>query len=239
MIRKLIAVLALSTALPLAAAAQTTTAPVSPETGQMTNQNNAQGGMADSPRTAESTTAGPFVTVPGQGAWRVSDLQGKAVYGTDGESIGDISDVLISQDGSVNAVIIGVGGFLGIGQKDVAVDMSALQLGPGMTQQESDQAVASSPAVSGETTASTSGNTATTPPAGGTAGDTTAATGMGTATPNATGTTGAAGTETAANRDANSATRIGDDGLPGQIVLNVTREQLQQAPAFGGMTPAR
>jgi sporulation protein YlmC with PRC-barrel domain len=235
MIRKLIAVLALSTVLPLAAAAQTTTAPVSPDAGQMTNQNNARGGMADSPRTSESTTAGPFITKPGQGAWRVSDLQGKAVYGTEGESIGDISDVLISQDGSVNAVIIGVGGFLGIGQKDVAVDMSALQLGPGMTQQEADQAAASSPAISGEATASTTGSTATTPPAAGT----TAATGTGTATPNAAATTGAAGNETAADRDANSAARIGDDGLPGQIVLNVTREQLQQAPTFEGMTPAR
>jgi sporulation protein YlmC with PRC-barrel domain len=242
MTKKFIAALALSTVLPFAAIAQTT-APVTPS--QTTNQNNAHGGMADSPRSTQATTAGPFVTVPGHGAWRVSDLEGKAVYGAEGESIGDIGDVLISQDGSVNAVIIGVGGFLGIGQKDVAVDMSALQLGPGMTQQEANQAAANSPAVSGETTASTATGNNSMPPAAGTATTTTPGTGM-----------GAAGTGTAANPNtaqpgassqemaANSGTeqndaQIGEDGLPERIVLNVTREQLDQAPAFEGMTPAR
>ena len=75
-----------------------------------------------------------FVTVPETGAWRVSDLQGKAVYGSDGESIGEINDILVSVDGSVNAVI-GVGGFLGIGEKDFAVDLAAHKLGPGDPQQ--------------------------------------------------------------------------------------------------------
>lgn len=230
MTRKLIAALALSTVLPLAAIAQTT-APVTPS--ETTNQNKARGGMADVPRTTEATTAGPFVTVPGHGAWRVSDLEGKAVYGAEGESIGDIGDVLISQDGSVNAVIIGVGGFLGIGEKDVAVDMSALQLGPGMTQQEADQAAASSPAVSDETTASTRA------PAAGTA----TGTGMGAAgtstaaNPN-TAQPGASSQEMAADTTPDAA-HIGQNGLPERIVLNVTREQLDQAPAFEGMTPAR
>ncbi|MBP2548370.1 sporulation protein YlmC with PRC-barrel domain [Neorhizobium galegae] len=240
MSRKLIAALALSTVLPFAALAQTTTtAPVTP--GQTTNQNNAHGGMADSHRSTEATTAGPFVTVPGEGAWRFSDLEGKAVYGADGENIGQINDVLVSQNGSVNAVIIGVGGFLGIGEKDVAVDMSALQLGPGMSQEEANAAAAQSSAVSPETTAATQPGT-TTPPAAGAARTTTdpAGTGMGAAS-NRTGAPGAATSNSESNGQlANAdAAQIGDDGLPQRIVLNVTREQLQDAPAFEGMTPAR
>ncbi|WP_377297726.1 PRC-barrel domain-containing protein [Rhizobium sp. SGZ-381] len=246
MSRKLIAALALSTVLPFAALAQTTTtAPVTP--AQTTNQNNAHGGMADSHRSTEATTAGPFVTVPGEGAWRFSDLEGKAVYGAEGDNIGQINDVLVSQNGAVNAVIVGVGGFLGIGEKDVAVDMSALQLGPGMSQEEANAAAAQSGAVSSETTAATQpGTTATpgaaTPPAAGTARTTTdpAGTGMGAAS-NRTGAPGAATSNSESNGQlANAdAAQIGDDGLPQRIVLNVTREQLQDAPAFEGMTPAR
>lgn len=44
----------------------------------------------------------------------------------DAEEIGDINDVVINRDGEVRAVIVGVGGFLGIGEKDVAVDFSRL-----------------------------------------------------------------------------------------------------------------
>lgn len=247
MTRKLIAALAFSTVVPMAAIAQTGTAPATPNTatGQMTNQNNAQGGMADAPRSSEATTAGPFVTVPGHGAWRVSDLEGKAVYGTEGENIGDISDVLVSQDGSVNAVIIGVGGFLGIGEKDVAVQMNALQLGPGMTQEEANQAAATTPAVSGETTASTNNATTSNPAPG--ANTNNRGVGMGAqgantaANPNAATPNAATGNQTAANSAASATgdAQIGENGLPERIVLNVTREQLEDAPAFEGMTPAR
>lgn len=231
---KIFAALALSTVLPFAALAQSTTAPVTPEQGQMTNQNNARGGMADVPRSTQATTEGAFITVPGQGAWKVSDLKGKSVYTSAGESIGSISDVLVSQDGSVNAVILGVGGFLGINEKDVAVDFSALQLG----QNEGQQAAAAP--VSGETTASTNN---TSSPSAKT--NTQGGAGMGAQQQN----TAAArptdkaksGDQTAANSAGQSAgdAKKGEDGLPQRIVLNVTREQLEQAPAFQGMTPAR
>lgn len=42
------------------------------------------------------------------------------------ESIGDINDVVIGRDGNVRAVIIGVGGFLGLGEKDVAIEFDRL-----------------------------------------------------------------------------------------------------------------
>lgn len=239
--RKIFAALALSTVFPIAALAQSTTAPVTPEQGQMTNQNKARGGMPDSPRMNEPTTAGPFITVHGQGAWRVSDLEGKPVYTVGGEDIGDINDVLVSQDGSVNAVLIGVGGFLGIGEKDVAVNMSALQLGPGMTQQQANRAAKNSVAVSGETTASTRNTSNPVPSA-----NTKNGVGMGAQQQNTAAARNTGTQQPADNQMASSATssepdaaEIGKDGLPQRIVLNVTREQLQQAPAFRGMTPAR
>lgn len=53
--------------------------------------------------------------------WRASKLVGLQVYGPDNQSVGKISDVLMSKDGKAASVIIGVGGFLGLGEKDVSV----------------------------------------------------------------------------------------------------------------------
>lgn len=61
----------------------------------------------------------------GQGEILASTLIGKAVYSgpnEDADRIGDVNDVVLSPNGTAEAVIIGVGGFLGIGEKDVAVD---------------------------------------------------------------------------------------------------------------------
>lgn len=45
------------------------------------------------------------------------------------DSVGEVTDVLLSRDGSVEAVLVDVGGFLGLGEKTVAVDMDALRIG--------------------------------------------------------------------------------------------------------------
>ena len=62
-----------------------------------------------------------FMTQEGSDIWRASKLSGVAVYGPDNRKVGNISDVLMDHSGKATAVVIGVGGFLGIGQKDVAV----------------------------------------------------------------------------------------------------------------------
>ena len=54
------------------------------------------------------------------------DLIGSNVYSEDGESIGDINNLIVNLDGSVEGVVIGVGGFLGMGEKDVAIEMASL-----------------------------------------------------------------------------------------------------------------
>jgi hypothetical protein len=60
--------------------------------------------------------------------WRGSKLIGAIVYGSDNASIGSVSDVLISNDAKIRAVVIGVGGFLGVGEKNVAVPLDALRI---------------------------------------------------------------------------------------------------------------
>ncbi|WP_420960479.1 PRC-barrel domain-containing protein [Brucella sp. IR073] len=60
-----------------------------------------------------------------------SGVIGQAVYdgpGSDANRIGDISDIVIGENGVAQAAVIGVGGFLGVGQKDVAVSFDHLDL---------------------------------------------------------------------------------------------------------------
>ncbi len=59
-----------------------------------------------------------------------TEIIGKQVYSseaTDAEHIGDVNDLVIGENGEIAAVVIGVGGFLGIGEKNVAVNYSELQ----------------------------------------------------------------------------------------------------------------
>lgn len=59
-----------------------------------------------------------------------TEIMGKQVYSSaasDAEHIGDVNNFVIGDNGQINAVIIGVGGFLGIGVKDVAVNFSELE----------------------------------------------------------------------------------------------------------------
>jgi len=57
----------------------------------------------------------------------VTDWYKQSVYDPSNNKIGEIKDVVLSQDGKVNALIIGVGGFLSMGEKDVAVPFNAVK----------------------------------------------------------------------------------------------------------------
>jgi len=52
---------------------------------------------------------------------------GQTIYNQADENVGDVNDLVIGQNGQIDAVVIGVGGFLGIGEKNVAVPFSAVQ----------------------------------------------------------------------------------------------------------------
>ena len=57
-----------------------------------------------------------------------SDLIGSTVYNAADEAVGDIDDAIVSLEGNVEGVVIGVGGFLGIGKKKVAVELQQISL---------------------------------------------------------------------------------------------------------------
>jgi len=73
-----------------------------------------------------TTTAGQFYTHQA-GEMRASKLIGTNVTNAANESVGEINDVVLGKDGKVAAVIIGVGGFLGMGEHDVAISYSGLK----------------------------------------------------------------------------------------------------------------
>ena len=57
----------------------------------------------------------------------VTDWYKQTVYDKSNNKVGEIKDVLVSRDGQINALIVGVGGLLGAGEKDVAVNFSAVK----------------------------------------------------------------------------------------------------------------
>ncbi|MHA7810453.1 MAG: PRC-barrel domain-containing protein [Marinobacter adhaerens] len=56
-----------------------------------------------------------------------SDLMGAKVITAGDEEVGEVSDLVIDRDGQVVGVVIGVGGFLGMGEKDVAIGWDDIQ----------------------------------------------------------------------------------------------------------------
>ena len=55
-------------------------------------------------------------------------LLGAKVLGADGQTIGTIDDLILNQGGQVEGVVLGVGGLLGVGQKQIGVRMGALKI---------------------------------------------------------------------------------------------------------------
>ncbi len=75
-----------------------------------------------------SQSADTFIQQQQATDWRSSKLVGAGVYGADNTKIGDVNDVLIGSDGNVRAIVIGVGGFLGVGEKDIAIPFNGLSV---------------------------------------------------------------------------------------------------------------
>jgi sporulation protein YlmC with PRC-barrel domain len=60
--------------------------------------------------------------------WRASEAIGMSVYNKAGERIGEIDDILMDNSGRVAAAVVGVGGFLGIGERKVAVNFKSMDM---------------------------------------------------------------------------------------------------------------
>ena len=116
MIRNLLATTAIATIIATGAYAQTTTPTTQdPAATPTTTQAPAAPQQVEMVKRADGVLA--------------NNLIGQSVYngiGDDAENIGDINDLVISPEGDVQAVVIGVGGFLGIGEKDVAIEYDLL-----------------------------------------------------------------------------------------------------------------
>jgi len=107
---------ALAAALATPAFAQSTTAPAPSATPKADTTTTDK--TAATPATAAS---GNFVQTQQSSDWRGSKLIGASVYGPDNASIGEINDLIVGTDGKITAEVVGVGSFLGVGQKDVAL----------------------------------------------------------------------------------------------------------------------
>ena len=96
---------------------------------------------------SNTTSAAAMSDQSFQGDWRASKLVGLNVYNDNNENVGSINHLLTDKNGSIKAVVIGVGGFLGVGEHLVAVAFDKVKF--------VDQPVASTTASS---TSTTSGN---------------------------------------------------------------------------------
>lgn len=101
--------------------------------------------------------------------WRASKLMGLDVYNEANEKLGDVNELILDKDGKVAAVVIGVGGFLGMGEHDIAVSMDKLKFieepvrtsaAPATTTRETTTGTATAPANTTTTTTTTTARTA-------------------------------------------------------------------------------
>jgi hypothetical protein len=171
------------------------TSPAQPATSAPSASSGAGSGAA---------AGGKFITEQQGTQWRASKLIGLDVYGADNQKIGDVNDVLVDRQGNADAVVVGVGGFLGIGEKNVALPFSAFEW-----QMDDTRRTASSGTAGSGTAGSTATTTSTTAPAG---------------SPAATASTSA---------PAGSArTAASDRGYPDHAVLRMSKADLEGAPTF-------
>ncbi|MER8438157.1 PRC-barrel domain-containing protein [Mesorhizobium sp. M1393] len=111
MIRTLLTTTALAALIATGAYAQTATTPA----------------PTQDPAVQDTAPATPAARAEGS---LVTNIIGESVYngtGDDAENIGEVSDVVFDENGQAKSVVIGVGGFLGVGAKNVAFDYNKLQ----------------------------------------------------------------------------------------------------------------
>jgi sporulation protein YlmC with PRC-barrel domain len=83
--------------------------------------------LASSAAFAVSAARADVMTTVPSSSLTVTDWYKQDVYDQSNTKIGQIMDVLVGQDGQVSALIVGVGGFLGAGEKDVAVSFNTVK----------------------------------------------------------------------------------------------------------------
>jgi len=167
----------------------------------------ASAAFAQSDTATSAKTAAPAAPIAASdssftGNWRASKVVGLSVYNASNESLGSINDLLTDQQGNIKAVIVGVGGFLGVGEHLVAVPFDKIKF----VNEPVASATTASNAATGSGSSSSSSSSATT--------TTTTTPGM---------TTGAAPA---------AATSKSNPWYPDHGVLDATKDQLKAMPEF-------
>jgi sporulation protein YlmC with PRC-barrel domain len=187
-------------------------------TGSSAMQPGAAGGSATMNQSGSSAMGqggmqGQFMTQMQPEQIMASELIGTRVVSANNESIGDINDVIVDRNGQVMAAVVGVGGFLGIGEKDVAVPFKSLEFANSQQAQAMDSNNAGTAGGNASGNVTTTGSTATT-------GNTAAGSGT------------AGSTNMAANNTAGTSGNNASSNQPERVVLRMTKAELQAAPAF-------
>jgi sporulation protein YlmC with PRC-barrel domain len=108
---------------------------------------------------SSGSTQGQFVTRLQPEQMMASKLIGTTVVGANNESIGDVNDVIVDRKGQAMAVVIGVGGFLGIGEKDVAVPFQQLDFATGLPSNQQTSGMSNGGTAGPGNTVNTTGST--------------------------------------------------------------------------------
>ena len=126
-----------------AAAAQSTGKPQAPAGAPAASPSTPPAPAAKSSemsKPAPSDKSAKFIGSQRADQYLASNFKGTDVLGADNEKIGDINDILFDKDGKVLAYVVGVGGILGIGSKNVALEPHAFQVVAGdKSKNESDK----------------------------------------------------------------------------------------------------
>lgn len=102
----------------------------------------ATGALAQSPTTPPAASPAPpaaaqqggkadFVTAQQPDQWLASKFKGTSVMDADSQKIGTVSDILFDKNGKIQAYVVSVGGFLGMGAKDIALAPTSFEVIPG------------------------------------------------------------------------------------------------------------
>lgn len=81
--------------------------------------------FAQAPKSSDNAPAAQSAS--SSNVWQGSKFIGLNVYNNENDKIGDIKDLMLNKDGKVDLVVIGVGGFLGVGERDVAIKWSDMK----------------------------------------------------------------------------------------------------------------
>jgi sporulation protein YlmC with PRC-barrel domain len=88
-------------------------------------------GQALAQAAGTSTAAPKFITQQPVNEWLARVFIGQAVHNAAGETVGDIKDLVFNRKGQISTVVIGVGGFLSMGEKNVGIPFDALTFNAG------------------------------------------------------------------------------------------------------------